>query len=202
MITVKSLQLKPDDCFACFDVANHQAENNKRDGSVECAPNISRRNRFAFLGALGEVALCRYLGIEPNFDRMKSSEGRGDIDVDNLWEVRATEPNSCGMTGSPLTLYKHNLNKRKTYFSPFVKVCVRFVREHTPVCTFHGWEMGYIIVNEEKLKPRRIGTGSDVVERDDRLLRPFVSPTHDRELALFLKQQWITIDNNINEKIF
>lgn len=201
-MTVKSLQLTPEDCFACFDVAHHQADNNKKDGSVECAPAITRRDRFAFLGALGEVALCRYLGIEPDFDRMKSSEGRGDIDVDNLWEVRATEPNACGKTGSPLTLYKHNLHKRKTYFSPFVKVCVLFVREHTPVCTFYGWEMGYIIINEEKLKPRRIGIGSDVVERDDRLLRPFVSPAHDRELALFLKQQWITIDNNINAAIF
>lgn len=202
MITVKSIQLTSDDCYACSDVANHQAANNKNDGSVECAPAISRRNRFAYLGALGEVAFCRYLGIEPNYDRMKSSEGRGDIDVDNLWEVRATEPNSCGMTGSPLTLYEHNLSKKKTFYSPFAKVCVRFVSEQTPVCTLYGWEMGYIIINEEKLKPRRIGVGGRVVERDDRLLRPLLNPQKDRELALFLKQQWITINSNIDQLIY
>lgn len=201
-MTTKCIQLTRDDCFLCADVAKQQAINNKNDRSVECAPSISRRDRFAYLGALGEVAFCRYLNIEPDFERMKSSEGRGDIDVDNLWEIRTTEPNACGITGSPLTLYEHNLKKRKTFYSPFVKVCVRFVREHTPICTFYGWEMGYIIINEEKLKPRRIGTGGKVIERNDQLLRPFVNPSHDRQMALFLKQQWITIDNNLNETIF
>lgn len=202
MITVKSIQLTPNDCFECFDVANKQTENKHKDGTKECAPLISRHNRFGYIGALGEVAFCRFMGFEPDFDRMKSSEGRGDIDVDNLWEIRATEPNSCGMTGSPLTIYEHNLRNRKTFYSPFVKVCVRFVREHTPVCTIYGWEMGYIIIENGTLKPRRIGTGGRVIEREDVLLRSFISPKHDRELALFLKQQWITIDNNINAAIF
>lgn len=201
-VDYKSVLLTPDDFQQCKEVSHQLAINNRQDGSVECAPDISRRDRFALLGAIGETAFCRYLGVEPDFTRMKASEGRGDIDVDGLWEIRATERNACGWNGSPLTLYEHNLKKRKTYFSPFVKVCVRMFEDRPPRCDLYGWEMGYIIINEEPLKPRRIGVGNRVVERDDDILRPFVDPTTDRENALYLKQLWLHIHNNLDEGIF
>jgi len=197
------IELTHDEYKACKEISAQLIINNRVDGSNDYAPVAHKRDYYSFLGCIGEVGFARYIGVQPNWSRMKSSQGRGDIDVGELWEIRTTQQNSCGLNGSPLTIWKHNLAKLKTYYSPFVKVCVRFRNEERPpICEIFGWEMGYIIVSEEKFKPRRIGMGDPVLERRDEFLRAFVDPQKDIAEASQLKNFWLEIHHNCNEKIF
>lgn len=197
------IRLTSDEYQHCKEVGDQLTVNNRVDNSNDYAPVVHKRSQYGFLGCLGEVAFCKYLGIEPNWQRMKSSAGRGDIDVAELWEIRATTPNACGYNGSPLTIWKHNLLKSKTFYSPFVKVCVRFKQDDSPpTCEIFGWEMGYIICMEEKLKPRKIGIGEPVIEREDHLLNGFVNPDLDVEVAARLRKTYLQVLKNHNENIF
>ena len=197
------IELTHDEYKTCKEIGAQLVINNRVDGSNDYAPVVHKRDQYGLLGCIGEVGFARYIGIQPNWNRMKSSQGRGDIDVGELWEIRTTQQNACGLNGSPLTIWKHNLEKSKTYYSPFVKVCVRFKSEdRPPICEIFGWEMGYIIALEERLKPRRIGMGDPVLERQDECLRAFVDPQKDIAEASQLKKIWLEIQRNYNEEIF
>ena len=166
------IRLSLSDYRKCLEEAQRRQSNRTNAGSVDLAPKDLDPLKLNNIGIFGEVALHRYLGVNVDWFELGDNSTTGISDVLNFIEVRSTTPKHFSPLGTELDLRESDLRSskhKKTFTSAWVKVVVSIHPVEPPICEIVGWSMGYKIILNNKLVPRRKGDGKCIYCPDSQL---------------------------------
>ena len=167
-----SIRLTKEEVNLCKEKASERQKNRERANSVDRAPIGFDPLKLNVMGMYGEVSVHRFLNIPVNWYEIGANEFTGDSDVKGMIEVRTTQSKPYSFYGSELDLRESDLRSNrllKTITSCWIKVVVIDLENERPSCLLRGWSMGYEIIANNKLQPRRKGKGFCIYQPDANL---------------------------------
>jgi len=161
-----------------------QRDSNRKNSTDYSSDKTNDKAIWSFIGVLGELALLKYFGWMPDWRYMSTDDGFGDVDVGEIWEVRATQK-----VNNRVFLWSDEKQNPQKLSCAWSKVIVDV---DTGICILAGWAMGYEIAKHGSYR------GTIECKRSSWLLnnaklRPHVDPITDNDTAIYLHYQYCTL---------
>jgi len=116
-----------------------QRDSNRRNSVDYSSDRTNDKSRWSYIGVVGEVALLKFFDLPINWHFLSTDAGFCQVDVGDIWEVRAVSKFS-----NRLFLWEDEVKKYDKLRCAWSKVVVD-IDVMPGTCWIEGWAMGYEI---------------------------------------------------------